>query len=286
MRSGEGIERHPNEDRPMLTPDQVHEAARRLHRAEREVKQIRPISLSHPQLDMVDAYAIQKAWLDIKLAEGLRVIGHKIGLTSRAMQMAMQIDEPDFGTLLDDMKFEQQEAIDVSQFLDPRIEVELAFVLKEDLIQGKRAEMTVEQVLSATDYVAPSLEIIAARSHRVDPETGRPRRVFDTIADNAANAGILLGAERISPQDTDLRWVSALLYRNGIIEETGVAAGVLGHPARGIIWLARKLRDFGEVLQAGEIILSGSFTRPIEVREGDEFHADFGAFGSVGCRFH
>ena len=269
----------------MLTPDQVNEAARRLHQAESDVKQIRPITVSHPHIGMDDAYAIQKAWLDIKFAEGRHLIGHKIGLTSRAMQLAMQIDEPDFGTLLDNMKFEQREDIDASQFLDPRIEVELAFVLKEDLIQGGRTELTVEHVLSATDYVAPSLEIIAARSHRVDPETGRPRKVLDTIADNAANAGILLGTNRIDPQDTDLRWVSALLYRNGIIEETGVAAGVLDHPARGITWLARKLSDFGEVLKAGEIILSGSFTRPVEVRSGDVFHADFGAFGLVGCRF-
>lgn len=269
----------------MLTPDQVNEAARRLHQAERDVTQIRPITVSHPDIDMVDAYAIQKAWLDIKFGEGRRVIGHKVGLTSRAMQLAMRIDEPDFGTLLDDMLFEQQEDIDASRFLDPRIEVELAFVLKQDLIQGGGTDLTVEDVLLATDYVAPSLEIIAARSHRVDPQTGRPRAVFDTIADNAANAGILVGEERIDPQDTDLRWVSALLYRNGIIEETGVAAGVLEHPARAIIWLARKLGDFGEVLKAGEIILSGSFTRPVEVRSGDVFHADFGAFGSVGCRF-
>lgn len=269
----------------MLTLDEVNEAARRLHQAEREVQQIRAITLSFPHIDMVDAYAIQKAWLDIKFAEGRRIIGHKIGLTSRAMQLAMQIDEPDFGTLLDDMKFEQQDDIDASQFLDPRIEVELAFVLKEDLIQGGGTELTVEHVLSATDYVVPSLEIIAARSHRRDPETGRPRSVLDTIADNAANAGILLGANRIDPQDTNLRWVSALLYRNEIIEETGVAAGVLDHPARGIIWLARKLSDFGEVLKAGEVILSGSFTRPVDVRSGDVFHVDFGAFGSVGCRF-
>lgn len=269
----------------MLTTDQVREAARRLHQAEREVKQIRPMTVSHSDMGMLDAYAIQMAWLDLKFAEGRRVIGHKIGLTSRAMQVAMRIDEPDFGTLLDDMRFEPQEDIRAAQFLDPRIEVELAFVLREDLVEPAGSELTLEQVLLATDYVAPSLEIIAARSHRVDPETGLPRRVFDTIADNAASAGILLGSARIPPQDTDLRWVSALLYRNGIIEETGVAAGVLDHPARGIIWLARKLKGFGQVLRAGEIVLSGSFTRPVEVRSGDEFRADFGAFGAVDCHF-
>ncbi len=269
----------------MLTPDQVHEAARQLHRAEREVRQIRPISLGRPQIGFEDAYAIQKAWLDIKFAEGRSVIGHKIGLTSRAMQMAMQIDEPDFGTLLDDMKFEQEEEIDASRFLDPRIEVELAFVLKEDLVPADGTSVTLEQVLLATDYVAPSLEIVAARSHRVDPDTGRPRKVFDTIADNAANAGVLLGAQHMAPRETDLRWVSALLYRNGTIEETGVAAGVLDHPAHSIVWLADKLRSVGETLRAGEIILSGSFTRPLEVRKGDVFHADFGTFGSVGCCF-
>ena len=269
----------------MLTQEQVQDAALRLHQAERERKQITPLTLRYPKLCMPDAYAIQKAWLDIKLSEGQRPIGHKIGLTSRAMQKAMRIDEPDFGTLLDDMRFEVNSPIEAAQFLDPRVEVELAFVLKQDLDPDNFGDLGVEQVLSATDYVVPAIEIIAARSYRVDPETNKPRTVFDTIADNAANAGILVGSQRISPKTTDLRWVSALLYRNQVIEETGVAAGVLDHPARGIVWLARKLSEFGESLQAGEIILSGSFTRPIEVRAGDVFHADFGPWGTVACTF-
>ena len=228
----------------------------------------------------------KKAWLDIKLSEGHRPIGHKIGLTSRAMQKAMRIDEPDFGTLLDDMRFEVNSPIEAAQFLDPRVEVELAFVLKQDLDPDNFGDLGVEQVLSATDYVVPAIEIIAARSYRVDPETNKPRTVFDTIADNAANAGILVGSQRISPKTTDLRWVSALLYRNQVIEETGVAAGVLDHPARGIVWAgAPNSASLANRFKLARSSFSGSFTRPIEVRAGDVFHADFGPWGTVGCTF-
>lgn len=269
----------------MLSEREIQEAAEYLHRAERERVQVQPITHRYPGLAMNDAYEIQKAWMRLKLSEGRRVIGRKIGLTSRAMQKAMQIDEPDFGTLLDDMWFTDEQTISAAQFLDPRVEVELAFVLAEALDAGDLGDLGVEQVLDASDYVVPAIEIIAARSHRIDPSTGLARTVLDTIADNAANAGILLGSNKMDPHDTDLRWVSALLYRNGVIEETGVAAGVLDHPAQGIAWLARKLAAMGEQLEAGEIVLSGSFTRPVEVREGDVFLADFGPWGTVGCRF-
>lgn len=266
----------------MLTADQISTAARDLASAERERRQIRAISADFPDMTIEDSYAIQDAWMGLKFAAGERLRGRKIGLTSRAMQVAMKIDEPDYGTLTDRMLFDDGASLETAQFTDPRIEVELAFVLKTPL-QGDR--LTTWEVLSATDFVVPALELIAARSFREDPHTGRTRTVLDTIADNAAAAGVLLGGRPVRPMDVDLRRVSALLYRNGVVEETGVAAGVLNHPANGIVWLARRLAAHDIALEAGEVILAGSFTRPVAVRPGDTFHADYGDMGSISCHF-
>ncbi len=266
----------------VLTNEQVEAAALALETAERERRQIRPISIEHPEMSLADSYAVQEAWLRLKLGGGRTLRGRKIGLTSRAMQLAMQIDEPDFGFLLDDMFYEDGGCIEAAQFTDPRVEVELAFVL------GRRLEgpgLSVWDVLDATDYVVPALELIAARSHRVDPETGKPRTVLDTVADNAAGAGVVLGGRPIRPMDVDLRRVGALLFRNGIIEETGVSAGVMNHPANGIVWLARRLSEHGVGLEAGHVVLAGSFTRPVTISAGDTFHADFGELGSIACSF-
>ncbi|MDE0367022.1 MAG: 2-oxo-hepta-3-ene-1,7-dioic acid hydratase [Gammaproteobacteria bacterium] len=265
----------------MLNDSQIAQAARSLHEAERERRQVRSVSLQFPDMVVADSYAIQDAWMAMKLAEGRTVCGRKIGLTSRVMQQAMRIDEPDYGTLLDDMFFDDGAEIDAARFTDPRLEVELAFVLKRPLA----GRVSLFDVLDATDYVVPAIEIIAARSFRVDPETGRPRGVLDTIADNAASAGVVTGGRRVKPAEVDLRWVAALLYRNGVIEESGVAAAVLGHPANGIAWLACKFAAHGVALEAGQTILAGSFTRPVAIEAGDEFNVDYGELGTVSCRF-
>ena len=266
----------------MLAPEVIQSAARRLHAAERARQPVRQLSLDHPDITIDDAYAIQREWVGLKLADGQKVIGHKIGLTSRAMQQSSQINEPDFGTLLDEMLYRDAADIAMERFIDPMVEVELAFILKHRLEGDK---VSIFDVLSATDYVVPAVEIIDARCHRIDPETKRPRRVMDTISDNAANVGIILGGRPVKPLDQDLRWVSALLYKNGIIEETGVAAGVLNHPANGISWLAKKFAPHGVALEPGQIILAGSFTRPVKVARGDTIHVDYGPLGNISCRF-
>ncbi|MCV6591301.1 MAG: 2-oxo-hepta-3-ene-1,7-dioic acid hydratase [Marinobacterium sp.] len=266
----------------MLTSEQITNAANKLYTAERERQQIPALTLAHPEMTMDDAYQIQKAWVDRKIAEGASVRGYKIGLTSRAMQMAVNIDQPDYGVLLDDMFFEDGAEIRAADFLDPRIEVELAFVLKERL-EGEN--ITIFDVLNATDYVIPSLELIAARCHRTDPETGYTRKVLDTISDNAANAGIILGGRPVKPMDIDMRWAGALLYLNGQIEETGLAAGVLGNPANGICWVCKRFAPHGVALEPGQVILSGSFTRPVPVKAGDTVHADYGPLGGISVRF-
>jgi 2-oxo-hept-3-ene-1,7-dioate hydratase len=229
-----------------------------------------------------DSYAIQRAWMTLKQQEGRRVIGHKIGLTSRAMQIASQITEPDYGTLLDDMLIRDGSDIEAARFIVPRFEVELAFILARPL---KGPGITLFDVLGATDYVVPALELIDARIEQFDRETKAPRKVLDTIADNAANGAIVLGGRPLKPDALDLRWAGALLFKNGVIEESGLAAAVLNHPANGVAWLANKLAPFGESLEAGEIVLGGSFTRPVACAAGDVFHADYGPLGSISVRF-
>lgn len=229
-----------------------------------------------------DAYAIQREWLRLKVAEGRTLRGRKIGLTSRAMQRSSNITEPDFGALLDDMFFPDGGEIPAARFIAPAVEVELAFVLGRPLAGPN---CTLLDVLSATDYVVPAVEIIDKRIDPVDRETGRTRKVLDTISDNAAGAGVVLGGRPFKPDDADLRWVSALCHRNGVIEDSGVAAAVLNHPANGPAWLANKLHAYGEGLAAGEVILAGSFTALVAARAGDVFHVDYGSYGSISFRF-
>ena len=265
-----------------LSSDDIQACARRLHQAEKTRVQIRQLSQDFPAIMLADAYAIQKAWIDLKLAEGRVLKGHKIGLTSRAMQRSSNITEPDYGALLDSMFFTNGSDIPIDRFIAPRVEVELAFILKERLAGP---ECTIFDVLTATDYVVPAIEIIDARIFQVDPQTKVTRKVFDTISDNAADAGIVLGGRPVKPMEVDLRWVSALLYRNGVIEESGVAAAVLNHPANGVAWLANKLHPHGITLEPGQVILGGSFTAPVQARAGDTFHVDYGPLGAISVRF-
>ncbi|WP_443266119.1 2-oxo-hept-4-ene-1,7-dioate hydratase [Xanthobacter sp. NM-25] len=258
------------------------DAAQRLNTAEKTRVQIRQLSLDWPQMTLADSYAIQHAWMALKAAEGRVVKGHKIGLTSKAMQMAVKINEPDYGVLLDDMFVPEGGTVAFDQLIQPRVEMELAFVLKRAL---PGVGCTIYDVLNATDFVVPAIEILDARIERVDPQTGATRTVRDTIADNAANCGIVTGGRPVRPLDVDLRWVAGLLYRNGEIEETGVSAGVLNHPAQGIAWLANRLAPHGVTLEAGHVVLAGSFIRPVDIRKGDTIHADLGPLGSVTCHF-
>ena len=268
----------------------IQQLAAELHQSQQTRTPVEHFSKRHPGMTVEDGYRIGRAWVDLQVAQGQRVIGHKIGLTSRAMQISSQIDEPDFGTLLENMRFTARagEVLDIpaDRFIAPRVEVELAFVLKAPL-QGP--DVTVEQVLAATEYVTPAIEIIDARIEQFDRHTRAMRKVFDTISDNAANAGIVLGEGdaryRANPHTTDLPWCGAVLRQNGAVEETGLAAGVQGHPAIGIAWLANKLAPWGERLEAGEIVLAGSFTRPVTARTGDLFEADYGPLGCLRFRF-
>jgi len=256
--------------------------AARLDQAEKTRTQTHQFSLENPDMGIEDAYAIQRAWVAMKMAEGRTLKGHKIGLTSKAMQRFSNITEPDYGALLDDMFFTDGADIPAGRFIEPRAEVELAFVLKAPL---EGPDCTLEMVLAATDYITPAIEIIDARIQRVDPETKVTRKVFDTISDNAANAGVVLGGKPFRPGEIDMLWAAAILHKNGVIEDTGVAAAVLGHPARGPAWLANKLHPHGVRLEPGQVVLGGSFTSPIAGAAGDEFHIDYGPLGSISFSF-
>jgi 2-oxo-hept-3-ene-1,7-dioate hydratase len=266
----------------MLSTETISELARQLDHAEKTRTQLRHFSQAHPEMTIEDGYAIQCEWVKLKLAEGHTIKGRKIGLTSRAMQRSSQIDEPDYAPLLDSMFFEAGRDIPIERFIAPRVEVELAFVLGKAL---KGPGVTLFDVLAATEYVTPAIEIIDARIEQFDRDTRAPRKVCDTISDFAANAGVVLGGRPVRPHDVDLRWVGALLYKNGAVEESGLAAAVLNHPATGVAWLANKIARYDESLNAGDIVLAGSFTSPIAGAAGDTFHADYGPLGAIAFRF-
>jgi 2-oxo-hept-3-ene-1,7-dioate hydratase len=259
----------------MLNQEQRRAAAQSLIAAERDAVPVTQLAQTYPGLDIDDAYAIQREVIAARMAAGAWLRGHKIGLTSRAMQQSVGIDEPDYGHLLDDMFFDDGARLRAARYIVPRIEVELAFVLGAPL---KGPGITLFDVLRATEYVVPALELIDGRSKY-------PRTIVDNIADNAACGAVIVGGRTVRPLDVDLRWVAALLFKNATVEESGVSAAVLGHPAMGIAWLANKLARFDTTLEAGHIVLAGSFTRPVAVAAGDTIHVDYGPLGSIGVRF-
>jgi len=259
----------------MLTDKERRQAADDILRAERERKAIPQLSKTFPKMEIEDAYRVQDYWAEARIANGARMVGHKIGLTSRAMQMASKMTEPDYGRILDDAFYNDGAQIRADAFLKPRLEVELAFIMGSDL-EGPGAR--VYDVLRATEYVTPALEII-------DYRTEVPRAIVDTIADNAAFGAIVTGGRTIRPMDVDIRWVGAALSKNGIIEETGVSAGIMGHPAGGIAWLVNKLHAVGAKISRGQIVLAGSFTRPVDIAKGDVIQADYGPLGAIGVSF-
>jgi 2-oxo-hept-3-ene-1,7-dioate hydratase len=259
----------------MLTDQQLRQGAADLFRAEQDKKVIPQLSRTYPDIELPDAYVIQRLWAEMHIEKGARQIGHKIGLTSRAMQMASKITEPDYGHLLDTMMYRDGAQIPAANFIKPRLEVELAFVMGADL-EGPGVQ--IYDVMRATEYVVPALEII-------DYRTEVPRAITDTIADNAASGGIVIGGRMIRPFDLDVRWLGATLSKNGIIEESGLSAAIMGHPAAGIAWLVNKLAGVSGKLAKGQIVLSGSFTRPVDIGAGDVIHADYGPLGAIGASF-
>ena len=259
----------------MLSDADRKKAADILMVAQKERKQAVQLHVTFPDITIEDSYAISTDVMQRKVRAGAKLIGHKVGLTSKAMQRSSMIDEPDYGYILDDQLIADGAKVKHADYCKPRVEVELAFVMGKRL-QGPGAGLT--DVLRATEYVVPAIEIVDARIQD-------PRKIVDTVADNGAAAGIAMGGRPVGPLDVDLRWVGGIMSRNSEIEETGLAAGVLGHPALGVAWLANKIAPNGLALEAGQVVLAGSFIRPVETRKGDTIQADYGPYGSVSCYF-
>jgi len=259
----------------MLSDTDRKKAADILMTAAKDRKQAVQLSTTWPDITLDDSYAISTEVTRRRIAAGAKLIGHKVGLTSKAMQRSSQIDEPDYGHLLDDMMIADGARVPHENYCKPRVEIELAFIMGKSL---KGPGVGLPDVLRATEYVVPAIEIVDARLQD-------PRKIFDTVADNGAAAGIVIGGRPIGPMDVDLRWVSGIMYCNSEIEETGVAAGVLGHPALGVAWLANKLGQHGIALEPGHLVLAGSFTRVVFAKKGDTLHADFGELGGIAVQF-
>jgi 2-oxo-hept-3-ene-1,7-dioate hydratase len=259
----------------MLSDADRQRAADILMAAQQERKQATQLHVTFPGITIEDSYAISTEVMRRRVAQGRKVIGHKVGLTSKAMQRSSMIDEPDYGYILDDQMIGDGAKVPHANYCKPRVEVELAFILGQRLM-GPGIGLT--DVLRATEYVVPAMEIVDARL--VDP-----RKIVDTVADNGAAAGIAMGGRPVRPTDVDLRWVGGILYKNSEIEETGLAAGVLGHPALGVAWLANKLGSMGAALEAGHIVLAGSFTRVVFANKGDTIHGDYGPLGGLAIQF-
>lgn len=260
----------------MLSSEVRAELAAELAEAERGKVPMKPLTDRYADLDVVDAYEIQLVNIRARVAAGARVVGHKVGLSSEAMQKMMGVDEPDYGHLLDDMEVFEDRPVPAGKFLYPRVEVEVGFILADDL---PGAGCTEDDVLAATAAFAPSIELIDTRI------TDWKIKLGDTIADNASSAGWVLGTDRVSPKDVDIRTVDAVLTRNGEVVAEGRSDAVLGNPVTAVAWLARKVDDFGVRLRAGDIVLPGSCTRAVDARPGDDFVADFLGLGSVRLSF-
>jgi 2-keto-4-pentenoate hydratase len=260
----------------MLTAATRDDLAARLAQAERSRVPISPLTAAYADIDVVDAYEIQLINIRQRVAEGARVVGHKVGLSSEAMQKMMGVDEPDYGHLLDEMQVFETAPVAASNYLYPRVEVEVGFILAADL---PGAGCTEDDVLAATAALVPSIELIDTRI------TDWQIKLCDTIADNASSAGFVLGGARVSPTDVDIKTIEAVLTRGGEVVAKGRSDAVLGNPVTGVAWLARKVDSFGVRLKAGDIVLPGSCTRAIDARPGDDFVADFAGLGSVRLVF-
>lgn len=260
----------------MLSVATRDELAAELAQAERSGEPIAPLTAAYPDIDVVDAYEIQLINIRQRVAEGARVVGHKVGLSSKAIQQMMGVDEPDYGHLLDEMRLFEDTPVKANRYLYPRVEVEVGFILNADL---PGADCTEGDVLAATEALVPSIELIDTRI------TDWQIELCDTIADNASSAGFVLGEARLSPRDIDVRGIDAVLRRNGEVVAEGRTDAVLGNPVTAVAWLARKVDGFGVRLRKGDLVLPGSCTRAIDAHPGDDFVAEFTGLGSVCLSF-
>jgi 2-oxopent-4-enoate hydratase len=263
-------------DMGIVGGDVLDALAAELEAAERHSSPVSPLSGRYPELTVDDAYAIQSRILQNRVVMGQCIVGRKIGLTARSMQDYFGIDEPDFGHLTDRMVVADSSQIEMDQLIAPKVEAELAFVLGEEL---PSSGVTSINVIQATDYVIPVLEVIDSRIQ------DWKIKIVDTVADNAAGSRFVLGGPGASPRGRDLRLVGMVVHKNGEVVQTGAGAAVLGNPAGAVAWLANTLGRFGTTLKRGDIVLAGAFCAPLDLTCSDVIQAEFDGLGSVNVRF-
>ena len=259
-----------------LKPEQIRQEAENLYRAERDKTVLRPFTEKYPKIDIDEAYKIQLAMIEMKKADGAKVVGKKIGLTSKAMQKMLNVDQPDYGHIFDTMVLHDGAVFAVGELIQPKIEPEIAFILDREI---KGPGITPLQVLAATRFVVPALEIIDSRIE------GWKIKLCDTIADNASSARVVLGNSPRRVDERDLKLVGMILEKNGDIVQTGAGGAVLGHPAVAVAWLANAVGRFGVSLSAGDIIMPGALCGAVDVGAGDLLQASFDGLGTVSVRF-
>jgi 2-keto-4-pentenoate hydratase len=254
----------------------IQAVGEKLYEAERTQQSLPPLTESYPGITVDDAYAIQRVIIDHKLRDGALIVGHKIGLTSLAMQQLLGVDQPDYGHLLDTMMVPDGSAVQREDLIAPRVEAEIAFVLREEL---RGPGVTVAKVMSATQYVFAALEIVDSRI------ADWKIKLQDTIADNASSCRMVQGGRYVGVDDIDLRLTGLVLEKNGEVANTAAGAAVLGHPAQAVAWLANKLAEFDTSLKPGQVILPGALSAMVPVQAGDQVRATFDRLGSVSVRF-
>ncbi|MDA3129598.1 2-keto-4-pentenoate hydratase [Aliibacillus thermotolerans] len=253
----------------------IKEAVSALIKAEKTKQTIDPFTSNH-KITKDEAYQIQLGVIDYKLENGAKVVGKKIGLTSKAMQEMLGVNIPDYGHLLDYMIYREKEAISLEPFIQPKVEFEIGFVLK-DKLQGPG--VTTEDVIKATDYVVPAIEIIDSRIH------DWKFKFEDTVADNGSSAGAILGKNKKELSDISLPEVKMSLYKNDEFIESAYGSAVMGNPMEAVAWLANEVGHYDISLNPGEIILSGALSKAMSIEPGDHFKADFENLGTVSAVF-
>ena len=259
-----------------LTQEQIHSEAQALYRAEKDHSALRPFTEKYPKIDTDEAYKIQLALIEMKKADGAKVVGKKIGLTSKAMQKMLNVDQPDYGHILDNMVLQDGAVFRVNELMQPKIEAEIAFIIDREI---KGPGVTPMQVMAATRFVVPALEIIDSRIE------GWKIKLCDTIADNASSARVVLGSSPKRVDERDLKLVGMILEKNGDIVQTGAGGAVLGHPAVAVAWLANAVAKFGVSLTPGDIIMPGALSAAVDVVAGDLMQASYDGLGTVSVRF-
>lgn len=254
----------------------IQEAAARLFQAEETKKAIEPLTVTYPEITVDEAYQTQLEIIRHKVENGAKIVGKKIGATSKAIQNMFGVNQPDYGHLLDDMMFVEGDTISLDQYIQPKVECEIAFILKKDL---KGPNVTIMDVVEATDYIVPAIEVIDSRI------SDWKIKFEDTIADNGSSASAIIGGKPTKLDGVDLTHIGMVIYKNGEMMDTAAGAAVLGNPLRAVAWLANSLGKYDVSLKAGEIILSGALTSAVEIEEQDTFTAEFAHIGSVSATF-